>query len=105
MVAEIKKKKAPLKITIISYDVIGKNMAGPGIRFYEFARILANYLDVTLLAPNKIDIEIEDVRARRYNPKNYDSLRRYLENTDIILIQGHILYYFPYLRNFKDPVF
>ncbi len=104
MVVEIEKKKAPLKITIISHDVIGKNMAGPGIRFYEFAKILANYLDVTLLAPNKIDIEVEDVRTRHYRPKNYDSLRRYLENTDIILIQGHILYYFPYLRNFKGKI-
>ncbi len=104
MAIEIKKKKAPIKITIISYDVIGKNMAGPGIRFYEFARILANFIDVTLLAPNKIDIEVEDVRTRRYNPKNYDSLKKYLENTDMILIQGHILYYFPYLRNFKGKI-
>ena len=97
-------KKIQSKICIISYDVIGKNMAGPGIRFYEFAKILSNYLDVTLLTPNKIDIDTEGFKTRQYKIDNYKSLQRYIENSDIILIQGHILYYFPFLKNFKGKI-
>lgn len=97
-------KKIQSKICIISYDVIGKNMAGPGIRFYEFARIMSNYMDVTLLTPNKVDIDTEGFKTRQYKINNYKSLQRYIENSDIILIQGHILYYFPFLKNFKGKI-
>ena len=74
---------------------MGKKMAGPGIRFYEFAKILSKSMDVTLHTPNKVDIEIEGVKLRHYNIKNYNSLARNIENAEVILIQVHILYYFP----------
>lgn len=104
MVMETSKRKGPVKITIISYDIVGKNMAGPGIRFYEFSKILSKFADVTLLTPNKVDIEIEKVRTRQYNIKNYSSLERSLESAEIIIIQGHILYYFPLLKNFPGKI-
>jgi len=104
MAIKSKNKRSQLKISIISYDVIGKNMAGPGIRFYEFARVLSNYLDVTLLTPNKTDIDTEGFRARQYKENSYRSLQRYIKNSDMILIQGHILYYFPFLKNFKGRI-
>lgn len=97
-------KKSQLKICIISYDIIGKNMAGPGIRFYEFAKVLSNYLDVTLLTPNRVDIDTEGFKTRQYKISSYKSMRRTVENSDIILIQGHILYYFPFLKNFKGRI-
>ncbi len=97
-------KKSQSRICIISYDIVGKNMAGPGIRFYEFARVLSNYLDVTLLTPNKVDIDTEGFKSRQYKINNYKSLQRSVENSDIILIQGHILYYFPFLKNFKGKI-
>jgi glycosyltransferase involved in cell wall biosynthesis len=92
------------KICIISYDVIGKKMAGPGIRFYEFARIISNYIDVTLLTPNKVDIDTEGFKTRQYKINSYKSLQKSVESSDIILIQGHILYYFPFLKNFKGKI-
>ena len=104
MMAIESSKKIQSKICIISYDVIGKKMAGPGIRFYEFAKVLSNYLDVTLLTPNKIDIDTEGFKTRQYKVNNYKSLQRCVENSDIILIQGHILYYFPFLKNFKGKI-
>jgi glycosyltransferase involved in cell wall biosynthesis len=97
-------KKKRSRICIISYDVIGKKMAGPGIRFYEFAKILSNYLDVTLLAPNRVDIDIDGFKTRQYKLNSYKSLQRSVENSEIILIQGHILYYFPFLKNFKGKI-
>ena len=76
MVLDTSKKKALTKISLISHDIVGKKMAGPGIRFYEFARILSKSMDVTLHTPNKADIELEGVKLRHYNTKNYNSLAR-----------------------------
>ncbi len=97
-------KRVSSNICIISYDVVGRNMAGPGIRFYEFAKVLSDYLDVTLVTPNKIDIEAEGFKTRQYKLGNFKSLKRYIDKADTILIQGHILYYFPFLRNFKGKI-
>jgi len=101
---KIVKKKSKSKILIISYDIIGKQMAGPGIRFYEFAKILSNFLDVTLVAPNRIDIDTEGFKAGQYRVGSYRSLEKYTENADIILMQGHILYYFPFLKNYTGKI-
>jgi glycosyltransferase involved in cell wall biosynthesis len=101
---EFEGKKGASRLLIISSDVIGKQMAGPGIRFYEFAKILSNYIDVTLAAPNRIDINTEGFRAVTYDTGNFKTLKRYTEISDIILIQGHILHYFPFLKNYKGKV-
>ena len=104
MDTEFEGKKGTGRLLIISYDIIGKQMAGPGIRFYEFAKILSNYIDVTLAAPNRIDINTEGFRTVTYETGNFKTLRRHTEISDIILIQGHILHYFPFLKNFKGKV-
>lgn len=104
MVQGASKRKGSIKISIISYDIVGKNMAGPGIRFFEFSKILSKFADVTLHIPNKVDIEIEGVKIKQYNIKNYSSLERSLEKAEVIIIQGHILYYFPALKNFPGKI-
>jgi len=92
------------KVLIISYDVVGANMAGPGIRSYEFAKILSGSCDVSLASPSKADIEQKDFRLLTYDLNNYRSLQRYTDSAEIIIIQGHLLYYFPYLKNFKGKI-
>ena len=100
----IEPRKSHLRMLIISFDVIGTQMAGPGIRFFEFAKILSNYIDLTLAAPNKIDIETAGFKTISYDFNNYRSLKRQTELADVILIQGHILHYFPFLKNFKGKI-
>ena len=102
MVLDALKDKSLKRISLISYDIVGKKMAGPGIRFFEFAKILSRSMDVTLHTPNRVDIDIEGVKLKHYNTKNFNSLARGIENAEIILIQGHILYYFPFLKNFSS---
>jgi len=104
MVPKLSKKKILTRISIISHDVIGEKMAGPGIRFYEFAKILSKSMDVTLHIPNKVDMEIDRVKLIHYNIKNYNSLSKNLKKAEVILIQGHILYYFPFLKNFSGKI-
>ncbi len=101
----IELKKGTNRVLIISYDIIGKQMAGPGIRFYEFANIISNYADVVLATPNKVDIDlINGIKNITFDINNHRSLKRYMEVSDIILIQGHILHYFPFIKNFKGRI-
>lgn len=39
------------RILLICNDVIGPNMSGPAIRYWEFARVLSQYFSVTLAVP------------------------------------------------------
>ena len=39
------------RLLIISHDVVGTNMAGPGIRYYHLARVLGKHVPTTLAAP------------------------------------------------------
>ena len=36
------------RLLIISHDVVGERMAGPGIRYYHLARVLGKYVPATL---------------------------------------------------------
>ena len=101
---KVQKKKSDIKLLIISHDIIGTQMAGPGIRFYEFSRILSNFLDITLVAPERIDIDTEGFRTILYDLKDYRTLKRNIESADILLIQGHVLHYFPFLKHFKGKI-
>lgn len=43
----------PPRILIISHDIVGPTMAGPGIRYYHLTRVLAAHLPVTLAIPGE----------------------------------------------------
>ncbi len=103
-VERTKGKKKDARLLIISHDIIGKEMAGPGIRFFEFSRILSDHLEVSLATPNKIDIDFEGFRNISYDLKDYRTLKRNIDSADILLIQGHILHYFPFLKHFKGKI-
>ena len=38
-------------VLIVSHDVVGARMAGPGIRYWELGRVLAQHCRVTLAVP------------------------------------------------------
>jgi glycosyltransferase involved in cell wall biosynthesis len=39
------------RVLVISHDVVGTTMAGPGIRYYHLARVLAGHVTTTLATP------------------------------------------------------
>jgi glycosyltransferase involved in cell wall biosynthesis len=49
----------PPRVLVITYDVIGPTMAGPGIRAWEFARVLGRLFPTTLAAPPPIPTAVE----------------------------------------------
>jgi glycosyltransferase involved in cell wall biosynthesis len=72
------------KVLVVSNDEVGTQMAGPGIRYYHFARELSRSYDVTLVVPtlpkeslgNFDVIEASQWRGRRFRSvaRTYDVL-------------------------------
>jgi glycosyltransferase involved in cell wall biosynthesis len=91
-----------LQILIISPDVIGNKMAGPGIRYYEIARVLSREFMVTLAAPNNnfppsssnLDICCH----------NDDNIKTLYAQADLVICQGFITKSYPFLLKGKKPL-
>ena len=72
---------------VISNDVIGTRMAGPGIRYFHFARELAKRLEVTLLTPHPIDVELDGVDVLAGRPPGFAYLRKLVPRFDVVISQ------------------
>jgi len=83
-------------ILILSPDVITERMAGPAIRYWEFAKALTHDHVVTLAIPNTIpDTLPQTIPIVQHTPENIAAL---VSRHDIILFQGYLLDYYPLLR-------
>jgi glycosyltransferase involved in cell wall biosynthesis len=91
-------------ILIISHDVIGIHMAGPGIRYWEMAHVLAAYHPVTLIAPRPIGQQATAFTCGSYNWGNPASLAQWLNNADIVVSNGMMLQGHPELAQIKQPL-
>jgi len=84
-------------LLIISNEVVSSEMAGPAIRVFNFARVLSQYMNVTLAVPNKIDLPKEDFEIIQF--RDDWQLRQIIERVDIILCIGMT---FARYRSIKD---
>ncbi|URZ00145.1 glycosyltransferase [Clostridium felsineum] len=89
------------KILLISNEPIAKKMAGPGIRYWEFAKELGKYNEVFLAIPNENEIDTSELNIEMvsYEPGKADNLIRSAYESDIIIIQGLILEIVPELKD------
>lgn len=95
-----------IDILVISDDVVGEKMAGPGIRAWEISKCLAAHFNVTLAIPEfspsgKENRFFQDIPfdIARYFVQDPSPLYRLAENSRIILFQGYVLSKFPHLKN------
>lgn len=79
-----------MRLLIISHDVVGTTMAGPGIRYWELAQALAAHAAVTLLAPRPVDIAAPGVTTASYTWGDAASLTPHLERADVALVNSHL---------------
>jgi glycosyltransferase involved in cell wall biosynthesis len=87
------------KIVIISNAAIGHQMSGPAIRCFEFANILGKFFKVSLVTPVNSSLSSERFQILTCERHDEDTMQKIVENHDIILIQGQILEFFPFLKD------
>jgi glycosyltransferase involved in cell wall biosynthesis len=91
--------KSNPRLLIISQDIVDKKMAGPGIRYLEMARVLADRLDVTLAIPGETSLELTGIQLVPYRFEQPAHLKDLAESSDILLISSFILEKFPFLNS------
>ncbi len=93
-------------VLVISDDVAGEKMAGPGIRAWELSRRLAEYFRTALAIPDyspglpseqggkKMPFDLARYAVSRPAP-----LRQAAEDSRVVIVQGYVLSKFPFLKN------
>ncbi len=98
-------KSCRYDLLIISDDVVGPRMAGPGIRAWEMARELGRHFKLALAIPDYSFSSSENSFFNhlpfdfyRYSLTDSRLLKDLASGSKIIIIQGYILSKFPFLK-------
>ncbi len=91
-------------VLIISHDVVGSRMAGPGIRYWELAQVLAEHFPVILAAPGTVDLPVLGHQVHCYDLEDPQSLDAALERATVVVLCGDVLQRFPILQDSRLPL-
>jgi len=98
----------PLELTqllIISHDIVGANMAGPGIRYYHLARVLGQEFAVKLAVPSSsTSLETANFTAFAYQSAADPVLKQAVRLAGAILVPAVWLASMPQLLESSVPV-
>lgn len=95
------------KILVVSHDIIGPQMAGPGIRYWALANVLAHHFEVALAAPQGSELVREHAHVENlviYNSQDHQKIVSWLAWADVVLIPGDIITDFPQFLESDTPV-
>lgn len=88
---------------MICHDVVDSRMAGPGIRYWEMARALAQRLDVTLATPGR-SLVGEGFASHAYVPGDWETIAAVVSKANAVLLNGNGLMGFPQLTTCGKPL-
>jgi glycosyltransferase involved in cell wall biosynthesis len=75
------------RVLLVSNEPVGRTMAGPGIRYRQFAVQLAGRFDVTLVIPNDPDDDLPGVRVISAPKLGHRGFGRLAESVDAVIAQ------------------
>lgn len=93
------------RVLLLCNDTVGENMAGPGIRYWEFARVLAAAgLEVTLAVLPGVSVSDPIQSAPFHYCRNAGDVRALAAESDVIVTHGMPLSTFPFLVELGKPL-
>lgn len=100
--------QSPSVIGLITNDAVGNKMAGPGIRYWEFARVLGQRFPVRLIVPPFVSMEhVPSPETLPFSVcvcKNRQDLQEAVNNCRVIITLGIVLAYYPFLAELGIPL-
>ncbi len=95
-------------VLLVTNDIIGPHMAGPGIRFWEFARVLSREMPVILAVPPFVKMTgpppQPDFAATVHLCADSTDLRRLAASARTIVTLGSVLTIYPFLAEQPAPL-
>ncbi|MBP7964840.1 MAG: hypothetical protein KBG20_21885, partial [Caldilineaceae bacterium] len=95
-------------VLLVANDIIGPHMAGPGIRFWEFARVLSREMPVILAVPPFVKMTgpppQPDFAATVHLCADSTDLRRLAASARTIVTLGSVLTIYPFLAEQPAPL-
>lgn len=88
-------------VLIITQDSIGERMAGPAIRCWEMAKLLAHTHEVVLASTQRADLSHESFTTTVVTDANIDEL---LAPAEVVIFQGFVMHQFPQVQRFEGQV-
>lgn len=92
------------RVLIISHDVVGARMAGPGIRYWQFARVLSREFDVTLAVPQSTQLTSSRFHILPYELDQPQTIEQAIEAAEVVVAGGYLLRDFPFLMAIEKPL-
>jgi glycosyltransferase involved in cell wall biosynthesis len=89
------------RIVIATPDVLQAQMAGPAIRAWHMAQILAREHDVELVTTVRCELEHPDFRVRHVDNAELRALNDW---ADIVIFQGNVMAVHPWLRRSQKVI-
>jgi len=85
------------RVLVVSHDVVGRQMAGPGIRYCHLARVLSNEFDVRLAAPDEVAFSVPEqgFRVIQYERRQWASIESSVNWAEIVIFPSDIASDFP----------
>jgi glycosyltransferase involved in cell wall biosynthesis len=87
---------------MVSDDVLGDKMAGPGIRYYHLSRVLGRYTDLTLAiipqdrrALAAIQARLPDVTVVSYERLDWNTIKEVAEWAEVVIVSPFTVGYLP----------
>ncbi|MBI5033451.1 MAG: glycosyltransferase family 4 protein [Chloroflexi bacterium] len=91
------------RVLVISSDTVDKNMGGMGVRYWEISKSLAKHCQVTLAVPNQTELSTDSLQVVSFDLMKGD-LRQWATDSKVIILQGAVLHFHPYLRELGVPL-
>jgi glycosyltransferase involved in cell wall biosynthesis len=95
-------------VLLICHAAISRRLSGPGVRYWEFARVLSAYpgLQVTLATAPGIAAETPDsgVQFRLLATRNEAELAALAAQADVVVAVGSVYSLYPALQQIKTPL-
>ncbi len=89
-------------VLIVSHDVVGERMAGPGIRYYHLARVLSQEFEVVLAVPGKSSAGVmADFPVEPYTFGGDESLEKWIRGARAVVLPAILVPSIPALRENK----
>lgn len=93
------------QVLIISHDIVDAQMAGPGIRYYHLARVLARDFEVTLATPAESALEMDrGVTLLPYHSGQEAELAQAAKQARAVLIPAIMVSRMPALQQSLTPM-